>query len=207
MLMAFSWTRAPSFRSVQDDLIVESGPTDFREVFDTHIDAVWRTLVRLGIPPHAADDAAQDVFLIVNDKLPAFEGRSRLSTWIYAVTYRVAQNYRRRMAVRSHEEWSESAACTQPGPERSLVARQEAEFVARFCEQLSEAKRDVFVLAVIEQRAVPEVARMIGVKLNTVYSQLRATRLEFQEALSEWDSSTLSHLQTSSSADEEENQP
>lgn len=193
-------------REVSNQPMFEQVRPDFREVFDTHIDAVWRTLLRLGIPEHAADDAAQDVFLIVHDKLEEFEGRSKLSTWIYAVTYRVAQNYRRRSVLRRHEELAESAVCPGPGPERSLAAQQEVEFVARVCERLSDAKRDVFVLSVIEQRPVPEVAQLLGVKLNTIYSRLRATRLAFQAALSEWESTSAPHDQEPSRT-EEEKQP
>src|SRR5690606_15340738 len=109
----------------------------------------------------------------------------------------------RRLVLRRHEELAESAVCPRPGPERSLVAQQEVEFVARFCEQLSEAKRDVFVLSVIEQRPVPEVAQLLGVKLNTIYSRVRATRQEFQAALAEWESSSTLHDQEPSLAEEE----
>jgi RNA polymerase sigma-70 factor (ECF subfamily) len=40
------------------------------------------------------------------------------------------------------------------------------------------------VLADVEGIAMPEVAEMLGIKLNTAYSRLRAARLQFRTAIS-----------------------
>jgi RNA polymerase sigma-70 factor (ECF subfamily) len=41
----------------------------------------------------AAREAAQEVWLAVLEGLPSFRGEARLSTWIYAVTWRVVSRY------------------------------------------------------------------------------------------------------------------
>jgi RNA polymerase sigma-70 factor (ECF subfamily) len=156
----------------------------FRDIFDAHAQTVWRTLYSLGIHPASIDDALQDVFLVVHEKIDEFEGRSHLATWIYAVTYRVAQNYRRRIRRRAHEELSETARCSRPTPEHLMANREAAAFVNEFCSRLSEEKRDVFVLCVLEERSAPDVATILGVNINTVYSRTRSARSEFREALS-----------------------
>ena len=61
--------------------------------------------------------------------------------------------------------------------------QQAAAFVTRFLADVSERKRDVFVLAVLEQMSVPEVAETLGIPLNTAYTRLRDVRLEFRKAL------------------------
>jgi RNA polymerase sigma-70 factor (ECF subfamily) len=157
--------------------------TQFRQIFEAHSSVVWRTLHRLGVHPDSVDDAAQDVFLIVHRKLGEFEGRSQLSTWIVAVTYRVALNYRRRIKKTVHEEFLDQTISPLGGPDLSLQGLQAAQFVSRFCRQLTEGKRDVFVLCVLEERTAPEVAKILDMKLNTVYSRLRHARAEFREAL------------------------
>ena len=48
---------------------------------------------------------------------------------------------------------------------------------------LDEDKREVFVLAELEQMTVPEIADAISVNLNTVYSRLRAARQAFDQAV------------------------
>jgi RNA polymerase sigma-70 factor (ECF subfamily) len=156
---------------------------DFDTVFRTHLASVRRTLFSLGVGNAWVDDAAQDVFLIVHQKLSEFEGRSQLSTWIYAVTYRVAQNHRRKAQLRNHEAIPETAVSGEPGPAEQLAQGQAARFVKDFCDKLSDAKRDAFVLCVLEQRAAPEVAEVLGVNVDTIYSRVRKVREEFRQAL------------------------
>jgi RNA polymerase sigma-70 factor (ECF subfamily) len=65
-----------------------------------------------------------------------------------------------------------------------VAERREAEWlVSRLLDELDEQKRLILVLVEIEQLSVPEVARMIGKPLNTVYTQLRRARLQFERAL------------------------
>lgn len=47
-------------------------------------------------------------------------------------------------------------------------------------ETLSDDQREVFVLARVEQMSAPEIAGVVGIPLNTVYSRLRAARLAFE---------------------------
>jgi RNA polymerase sigma-70 factor (ECF subfamily) len=155
----------------------------FRHVFDLESSRVYRTLCALGVHPASVDDALQDVFIVVHQKLPSFVPEAKLSTWIYAITYRVAQNYRRRTRRTNHAPLSETEECPGRSPEVQVARGQAATFVREFCESLVEEKRDVFVLCVLEQRSAPEVAEMQGVKLNTVYSRLRFVRAEFRSAL------------------------
>jgi len=56
---------------------------DFAEIFRAHAPRVWRALRRLGVREADVEDLCQEVFVVVHRKLPAFEGRSALSTWIY----------------------------------------------------------------------------------------------------------------------------
>ena len=53
----------------------------------------------------------------------------------------------------------------------------------RLLAQLDEEKREVFVLAEIEQMTAAEIAEIIEVNVNTVGSRLRAARQEFEKAL------------------------
>src|SRR5690349_6787345 len=70
-----------------------------RALFDTHLAFVWRSLRRLGVPPAATDDAAQEVFLIASRKLGDIElGRER--SFLFAIALRVAANARRSFARR-----------------------------------------------------------------------------------------------------------
>jgi RNA polymerase sigma-70 factor (ECF subfamily) len=69
---------------------------------------------------------------------------------------------------------------------RNLETREAADFVQQFVSGLDDNKRDLFVLALIEQLSMPEIAPLLGVPLNTAYTRLRTLRIEFQSALAQY---------------------
>src|SRR5581483_9589721 len=71
------------------------GPMTFQEVYDEHFRFVWRSLRRLGVREVDAADGVQDVFLVVHRRLGEFDGRSKVTTWLYAICMRVAHDRRR----------------------------------------------------------------------------------------------------------------
>jgi RNA polymerase sigma-70 factor (ECF subfamily) len=154
------------------------------QVYEAHFRYVWRCLKSLGVEPAHLDDAAHDVFLVVQRKLPAFDGeQARLTTWLYEIAVRVGRRYRTRRA-RDGARHVELDAGDEPA---SLVAggaeperRERLELARAALAALDDAKREAFVLACIEQRSAPEIASITGLPLNTVYSRIRAARQAFQ---------------------------
>ncbi len=138
----------------------------------------------MGVAERYLDDATQEVFLIAFGKLGSFEGRAKFSTWLYAIAYRVGCNYRRR-ARRDAE--LESIEADHEGdirdPEQSLVEKQAAHLVQRFCDGLSTKLRDVFVLCILEGQPVPSVAVLLNLPENTVHSRIRLVREAFRHEL------------------------
>lgn len=155
----------------------ESIGYDFARVFDEHLDRVWRALHAMGVPAHQVEDAAQEVFLIVHDKLPTFEGRSKLSTWIYAITHRVGANYRNKQRRRpQHCSLDVSEPAPGGSPEQQASEREAARVVEEFASSLEDGMRDVFVLCLLEEQPAVDVAQLLGLSPNTVYSRMRLLR-------------------------------
>jgi RNA polymerase sigma-70 factor (ECF subfamily) len=48
--------------------------------------------------------------------------------------------------------------------------------------ELDDGKREVFVMAHLEEMTTSEIAEAVGENVNTVYSRLRAARVEFEQA-------------------------
>jgi len=164
---------------------VTSGPVqEFAAECEAHFDQVWRQLRAMGVAERYLDDATQEVFLIAHQKVGSFEGRARLSTWLYAIAYRVGSNYRRR-ARRDAE--SEPFEVQDEGdgqdPEQALANKQAAQIVQDFCNGLSEKLRDVFVLCLLEGQPATEVAALLDLPENTVYSRVRLVREAFRKEL------------------------
>ena len=160
-----------------------AGRLDFDQVYEQHLAFVWRVLAAAGVPEHRLEDAAQDVFVVVHGKLAEFEGRSKLTTWLYGIARHVAIDVVRRMARerRRHRELAEApAAGPAPSPEETAGEVEARRVLLELLERIEPQRREVFVLVEVEGIPVREVAAMLNIKENTAWSRLRLAREEFE---------------------------
>lgn len=153
-------------------------PPAFHTAYTEHFDFVWRSLRLLGTPRGLLDDAAQDVFGVVYHRLDDFDGGAAFRTWLFAIARRVAANYRRRESRRLSLPGVrlDAAPSAEPTPHAHLEASESAALVMEYCATLDEKGRALFVLALIEGVATPELVPVFSVPLNTLYSRIRALR-------------------------------
>ncbi|MBI3205448.1 MAG: sigma-70 family RNA polymerase sigma factor [Myxococcales bacterium] len=147
-------------------------------------DAVWRLLRRLGLPPDAADDAAQEVFLVAARRIDRIaEGSER--SFLYGTALRVAQAHRRKLGrdAKRHVPLDDAHAGESTTPERALGTRQELERLDRALSVLDHDERSVFVLFEIEELSLSEISSMLSIPRGTVASRLRRARTRFVRAL------------------------
>lgn len=155
----------------------------FADVFREHAPFVWRVLRRLGVREAEVEDVCQEVFVVVHRKLPEFEGRSALRTWIYGICVRTASDYRRRAHVRREHPTDRPPERAGSAPQmREIERRQAKAMLDEALDRLDADKRAVFVLFEIEQLEMSEIAEAVGCPLKTAYSRLYAARKHVQEA-------------------------
>ncbi|MDB5216345.1 MAG: polymerase sigma factor RpoE [Myxococcaceae bacterium] len=163
----------------------------FEDVYEEHVTFVWRSARRLGVSESALDDVVQEIFLVVHRRLREFEGRSSLKTWLFAILLRVVRDHRRTVRRKSPHLAQQGATDPDTLTDRSnlnpheAVARAEGlKLLHDILDTLDQDKREIFVLAELEQLAAPDIAEATGVNVNTVYTRLRAARHDFNTALS-----------------------
>jgi len=130
----------------------------------------------------AAEDLAQEVFVKLWQALPRYDGRAKLSTWIYAITRNAAVSALR--ARRRAVSMSDPAVLAEvegiaaaPG-----AAPADAE-LGRRIEALPEKQRQAITLYYLDERPVDEVAEMMGLPPNTVKTHLHRARANLAAAL------------------------
>jgi RNA polymerase sigma-70 factor, ECF subfamily len=156
----------------------------FDQVYAQHVKFVWRTLRALGVPVELVEDAVQDVFIVVHRRLPEFVGGASAKAWIFQIARRVARHYRRTLRRKGpHEALPESVSDDRPDPADRVAHVEGLRLLEAALGDLDEQRREVLVLTEIEQMSAPEIAELLKVRLNTVYSRLRRARAAFQEAL------------------------
>jgi RNA polymerase sigma-70 factor (ECF subfamily) len=183
--MAARMVQMPSLAHAIDD--VSTGPAvvpSFDDVYATHVAFVWRVLRTLGVTEAQLEDAVQDVFVVVHRRLPEWEGRAAMTTWLFAIARRVASSHRRRTAgARTEELRPEDEPAGAADTFAAMSRAQASATVMTILLTLDEDKRTVFALVELEQLSVPEVARMLDINLNTAYSRLRLARQAFEAAV------------------------
>jgi RNA polymerase sigma-70 factor (ECF subfamily) len=166
------------------DVLPSEGIERLDGVYREHADFVWRCLQRLGVPEADRPDLLHEIFLVVQRKLPSFESRSRMSTWLYGIAFRVASNQRRRVARRRESSIESAEEAVLPDtPEAQLERRQLAARLDSILDRLPLDKRAVFVMFEVEELTCDEIAEISGVPVGTVHSRLHHARKLFQRAL------------------------
>jgi RNA polymerase sigma-70 factor (ECF subfamily) len=159
----------------------------FTEVYDEHFRFVWRSLRRLGVPESDVADTVQDVFLVVHRRLGEFEGRSKVTTWLYGICYRVARDRRRLAHVRRRSD--DDGDLDERPDERADVAaeaerRQGLELLETILDEMPIEQRAVFTLFELDAMGGDAIAEALEIPLGTVYSRLRIAREQFRRSLS-----------------------
>ena len=138
-------------------------------------------------PGTDVEDVVQEVFLVVQRRLPGFRGEAKVTTWLYEITFRVAQGWRRRRRFRA-------VAGARPGrprgdlvseranPLQELEVRQATETVYAVLDRLRERDRTILVLFEIEKLSGEEIAALERTSLNNVWSRIRRARARFLRA-------------------------
>lgn len=130
----------------------------------------------------AAEDLAQEVFVKLWQALPRYDGRAKLSTWIYAITRNAAVS-----ALRSRRRSLSMSEVGVLAEVETVAATPEAEpedaGLRRRVEALPDKQRQAVTLYYLDERPVDEVAAMMGLPVNTVKTHLHRARAHLAAAL------------------------
>jgi RNA polymerase sigma-70 factor (ECF subfamily) len=161
-------------------------PVDLRELFAMHAPYVWNTLRRLGVPQPDLEDVTHDVFLQVQRHLGDYDAARPVRPWLFGFAFRVASQHRRKAHRRRETPGLDQAhEAVDPGalPDARIAAEQDRRLVLDALEAIDLDRRAVFVLYEIDGVPMDEIARALGIPVNTAYSRLRVARTEFAAAV------------------------
>lgn len=156
----------------------------FRLLYEREFEYVLRTLRRLGIRQADLEDLVHDVFVVVHRRLGDYDASRPIRPWLFGISYRVASDHRRRAHVqREIGVDAPETACPAPGPEALAQAAEARDLVLAALSDLDLPFRAALVLHDLDGCTAPEIARVLEVPLNTVYSRVRLAREKFATAV------------------------
>jgi RNA polymerase sigma-70 factor, ECF subfamily len=173
---------APRLESALSDA-QPGAPVPLAELYDSHANFVYRSLLGLGVAPARAEDAMQDVFIIANQHLASFKG-AFYKAWLFRIAHSVARNVRRAARRAQAEPLEDTPLVDHSASPFELAAQaQQVRLLNELLEQLKEQQREVFVLAELEQLPHTEIAKALGIHVNTVANRLNAARSRLERFL------------------------
>ena len=161
----------------------------FRAFYERNFRFTYRVVARLAGRDADVDDLVQEVFTIAGQKLEEFEGRAKETTWLYRIAANIVSADRRKRK-RQHLlslRWLRPAAEDEvvEGPDRDAEKQDAHGLVREVLAELSEKKRNVFILFELEGLSGQEVAEIVGCPLDTMWTRLFHARREFRQLLKE----------------------
>ena len=132
----------------------------------------------LGISEGDLDDALQEVFLVVFQRMRDYEERGRVRAWLYSICTRVVWTRRRVLRRRREDlmEYPEANAVVEATQHDRVVDKEALALGHELLQGLPPEQRDVFWLYEVEELPMSEIARAIDCPLQTAYSRLHKAR-------------------------------
>lgn len=156
---------------------------DFDALYRLYHPRLWRFLTQLLRQPDAIEEALNDTLLIVWQRADSFDGRSKLSTWIFGIAYRKGLKALSRQDLPVDDEGVPEAADTGPGPEQQLGQVQLRERLREAMGELSPEHRAVVELCYFHDMAYGEIADVVGCPAETVKTRMFYARRRLRTLL------------------------
>jgi RNA polymerase sigma-70 factor (ECF subfamily) len=157
-------------------------PTAERELYDAHVDRIYRLMYRMAGDGDLASDFTQETFIRAFERLGQYRGDSSLATWLHTIGVSVALNGLRkvkRLHGRMENIEDAPAIAVEPkGFTADLKVRLHAAIDA-----LSEKLRPVFVMHDVEGYTHEEIAGTLGIPVGTSKARLFDARAKLRLAL------------------------
>lgn len=155
---------------------------DLGALFDAHAPFLVRVMTRMVGTRDRAEDVVQRAFLTAHRRGLPEGDLDRARGWLFRVAVNEARHERRSWARRRRlaEAVEAEPAEVAPSPEQGVEAGQQAQRVRELVTRLPDGQREVFVLYELEELQGSEIARMLGIPENTVWSRLRLARGRFE---------------------------
>lgn len=171
---------------------------EYAKVVDAYSGYVYRLALKMVNNPQDAEDILQETFIKAYDAFPDFEGRSKISTWLYRIATNEALMFLRSKdptPVSVEQPYPQKQESTPKPleivdwcclPEDEMLTDEVRQYLSESVEELSDALKATFVLRDIEKLSTKETAEVLGISESAVKTRLHRARMQLRESLSDY---------------------
>lgn len=169
---------------------------EFARFVEKNSPIIYRLALRMLGNEQDAEDVLQEAFIKAYQHIQSFDGRAKLSTWLYRIATNEALMLLRRRKP-------EGLSVEQPGgeddgdlqdpleivdwtllPEAELLSGETMAYVQQAIDQLPDSLRLTFILRELEGLSTQETAQVLDISEGAVKTRLSRARLQLREILS-----------------------
>lgn len=145
----------------------------FNQIVVIYRKQVYRFARRLLVSHDDADDVTQEVFIRLYYSISDFRGESKLSTYIYRITYNLSLNYlkKKNKSLKLHSDIEDDAVANMKGdynPEEDFQQSEKEKLVRNAYDSLPDKQKAIFNLRFYENLTYDEISKITGKSVGGV---------------------------------------
>lgn len=163
--------------------IVLNGRTElFGIIYSRYSQKVYRKCVSFTKDVDAAKDLAQDVLVKVFSQLHKFSGRSRFSTWLYAITYNFCVESYRKSSKYHLQQLDENYDLEEEKEDlEPLMSR--SKHLQRALHQIAEEDREILMMKYQQDLSIKDLTERFNISDSAVKMRLARARQRVKEII------------------------
>jgi RNA polymerase sigma-70 factor (ECF subfamily) len=191
---------------LQDDMLVSRARVGdevaLRMLLERHKSKLLRLAMRLVGNENDAQEILQDVLVTIWRKLPGFEGRAQVGSWLYRVTMNASLMFLRSrnrllattrwgvyqpdLAVSAEDGASDSSADASTRPDEQLQSAELKYQIQKALDKLPSGLRLVFCEREMKGNSTQQTAESLGLSKPAVKTRLHRARAALRENISDY---------------------
>jgi RNA polymerase sigma-70 factor, ECF subfamily len=183
-------TNVETLMNSSEELIsrVRNGDEEaFRIIFERYARSVVRFIYGMVGEADLADELMQETFVRAYDNRNSLRDDAKLGAWIFGIARNTALNALRSRRVAANKladyDAEMEVADTEPSPDEQLLSKELDHLIGKALKTLTEDKRLVFVLKVLQQKSYDEIAEITGHSVPKLKIDLHRAKAEMRELI------------------------
>jgi RNA polymerase sigma-70 factor (ECF subfamily) len=155
----------------------------FEALYRAYHPRLTRFLERVTRRPGLVEEVLDDTMLVVWKRASSYNGRSKVSTWIFAIAYRKALKALHRLDDSVADDDAALRESPDPGPDEQLGRRELRQVLVHAMDALSPQHRAVVDLTYFHGIGYREIAHIVDCPVDTVKTRMFHARRRLKTLL------------------------
>lgn len=141
---------------------------DFNTLLEHHHDRLYWMIRKIVLIHDDAQDVLQNTWIKIHKGLPAFEGKSKIETWMFRIAYNECMRFLKQKKKHYSLDEVDSTYLQRLTADPYFDKDESVKALHRALAQLKEKERHIFSLKYYDELKFAEVASLVNMNINSV---------------------------------------